>query len=370
MKFTCEKKKLHSALQLVSTVVPAKSPREILQNVLIDAREGCVQLAGTDLEVGIRFVVEDVNVEEEGTILTEAAQLTRILHEAISEDITFESTEGDGPALEFNVSYEESRYELKASDPEEYPDVPPFEGEHVEMEGALLNRMIEHTAFAAARESIRFAINGVLFAVNEGTAQMVGTDGHRLAWMKKKVEIDTKESFNGILPLKALDVLQRLLADTQEQVKLKLDENFILAKCGNGVVVSKLVEGSYPNYEEIIPRENDKIAVIDTAKLTSAVRQAAVLTGEESLAVRTSFEGSTMTMTSRIPQRGGATIKRQVDYEGEPVKIGFKPGYLLDLLKVTDAETIRIELKDKDRPALFKTSDDYYYVVMPVSIEE
>jgi len=366
MKFRCETSKLHSALQLVGAVIPSKSPREILQNVLINARNGCVQLAGTDLEVGIRYVVEDVTVDEEGTLLAEAGSLTKILHEAEGDEIVFEAQD----PLEFTVSYEGSTYQLNGFDPEEYPDVPPFEGEYVEMDAPLLVRMIEHTAFAAARESIRFAINGVLFVVKGGVVHMVGTDGHRLAWMKKKVEIDEGVEFRGIVPLKALDVLQRLLADSEEPVRLRLEENFILVKCGSGVVATKLVEGSYPNYEEVIPRENDKVAVVDVARLASAVRQAAVLTSDESSAVRTTFDGGTMTLSARIPERGGATIQRSVEYEGEPVKIGFNPAYLLDVLKVVDTESVRIELKSKDRPALFKTDDDYNYVVMPVSIDE
>jgi DNA polymerase-3 subunit beta len=365
MKFNCDTKKLHAALQLVSTVVPAKSPREILQNVLIDAQDGCVHLAGTDLEVGIRFVIPDVAVEINGKVLAEAAQLTQIVREASGKTITFDSPE----PLQFTVSYQGSTYDLKGADPEEFPEVPIFEGEAVEVDASVLSGMIEHTSFAAARESVRFAINGVLFVVKDGTAHMVGTDGHRLAWIKKKVEIASDVSFNGIVPLKALDVLQRLLQDSKESVKLKLEENFILAQCGQGVVASKLVEGSYPNYEDVVPRENDRIVTIGIPEMTSAVRQAAVLTSDESRALRATFADGKMTLTSRVPERGGAKIERNVEFEGEAVNIGFNPDYLLDVLKITEGETIQIELKDKDRPALFKNGDDYLYVVMPVSIE-
>lgn len=366
MKFSCETKKLHAALQLVSTVVPPKSPREILQNVLIDARDGCVHLAGTDLEVGIRFVIPDVVVEREGKVLAEGARLTQIVREAGGKTIDFDSSE----PLQFTIAYEGSTYDLRGADPEEFPDVPTFEGDSVEIDAPVLAAMMEHTGFAAARESVRFAINGVLFVVKDGTAHMVGTDGHRLAWIKKKVEIASDVSFSGIVPLKALDVLQRLVQDSEESVKLKLEESFILVQSGQGVVVSKLVEGNYPSYEDVVPRENDKTVTIGVSALTSAVRQAAVLTGDESRALRATFENGKMILTSRLPERGGAKIERNVEFEGEAVKIGFNPDYLLDVLKITEGETIQIELKDKDRPALFKSGDDYLYVVMPVSIEE
>jgi len=366
MKFSCETKKLLAALQLVGSVIPAKSPREILQNVLIEAKDDSVHVAGTDLEVGIRFIVPDIKVDRKGAVLAEAARLTQILREAGGETISFEGT----APLEFTISYEGSTYDMKGFDPEEYPDVPFFEGDHVEVDAPVLTSMIEHTAFAAARESIRFAINGVLFVVKKGVAHMVGTDGHRLAWIKKKVEIAQDVEFKGILPLKALDVLQRLLQESEEPVSLKFEENFILARCGQGSIASKLVEGSYPNYEDVVPRENDRIATINVEQMTSAVRQAAVLTGNESRSLRASFEDGKMTLTSRLPERGGAIIERGVEFEGESVKIGFNPDYLLDVLKITEEETIRLELKDKDRPALFKKGDEYLYVVMPVSIEE
>ncbi|HUW32025.1 MAG TPA: DNA polymerase III subunit beta [Planctomycetota bacterium] len=366
MKFECNSKQLYSALQLVSTVIPGKSPREILQNVLIDARDGHVQLAGTDLEVGMRYVVPDVQVAKEGVILADAAKLTQILREAGESISKFES--GDG--LEFKVTYEGAEYDLKGFDPEEYPDVPEFEGDHVEIDGPILAEMISHTAFAAARESMRFAINGVLFTVKEGTAHMVGTDGHRLAWIKRKVQLPEDVGFRGILPLKALDVIGRLVGEAEEPVKLKLEESFIIIKSGNGVITSKLVEGSYPNYEDVVPRDNDKIATVDVALLTSAVRQAAVLTGDESRSVRAQFADDKMVLTARLPERGGAKVVRTIEYSGSPIKIGFNPDFILDMLKVAKGETVRIELKDKDKPALLKAGDDYLYVVMPVSTED
>ena len=366
MKFQCNSKELYSALQLVSTVIPSKSPREILQNVLIEAKGSSLQLAGTDLEVGMRYNVPDVQVEKDGIILAEASKLTQILREAGDSMLSMESGEG----LDFVVTFEGAEYNLKGFDPEEYPEVPVFEGEAVEVEAPVLSDMIMHTAFAAAKESMRFAINGVLFVVKEGTAQMVGTDGHRLGWIKRKVQIPEDVGFKGILPLKALDVVSRLVSDREEAVQMKLEESFIIVKCGPGMVASKLVEGSYPNYEDVIPRDNDRIVTIGVPQFVSAVRQAAVLTGEESRAVRAQFEKNKMTLTARLPERGGAKIERAVDYAGPSIKIGFNPDFILDLLKTTSDETIRIELKDKDKPAVFKTSGDYIYVVMPVSTEE
>ena len=366
MKFQCDTKELYSALQIVSSVIPSKSPREILQNVLIEAKDNSVRLAGTDLEVAVRYVVPDVKVESEGVILAEASKLTQILREAGEGTIVFNAEN----LQEFTVSYEGANYELKGFDPEEYPDVPSLEGDCVEMDGPTLADMIGHTSFAAARESMRFAINGVLFVVKDGTVQMVGTDGHRLAWMKKKMEIAEDVSFRGILPLKALDVIMRLVQDAEEPVKMKLEESFIMLQSGRGFVGSKLVEGSYPNYEDVVPRENDKIITIDTESLMSAVRQAAILTSEESKAVRASFEKEKMILTARIPERGGAKIERKVNYTGSAIKVGFNPEYIIDVLKVTSDSEIRIEMKDKDKPVLFKSSEDYLYVVMPVSTED
>ena len=366
MRFQCKSKELYSALQLVSTVIPSKSPREILQNVLIEAKGGVLQLAGTDLEVGMRYSVPDVQIEKDGVILAEASKLTQILREAGDSMLAVESGEG----LDFTITFEGAEYNLKGFDPEEYPEVPVFEGDHVEVDAAVLADMIAHTAFAAAKESMRFAINGVLFVVKEGTAQMVGTDGHRLGWIKRKVQIAEDVAFRGIMPLKALDVIARLVADSEDPVHLKLEESFIIIKCGPGMVASKLVEGSYPNYEDVIPRDNDRIVNVNVAQFMSAVRQAAVLTGDESRAVRAQFEDNKMTLTARLPERGGAKIERNVEYAGSAIKIGFNPDFILDLLKTTHDETIRIELKDKDKPAVFKTSGDYLYVVMPVSTED
>jgi len=365
MKFRCETKRLYLALELVSRVVPAWTSCDVLQGVLIHAAGGCLNLVGTDLEVGIRYVLDDVAIKQEGKLLAEAALLTKIVREADGEEIVFEAEE----PLEFTVSCGAPRYRLNGLDPEEYPEVPSFQGDYVEIDAGLLARMIEYTAFAAAPESRWLAFTGVEFAVKGGMVQMVGTDGYRLASIKKKIDIDKGVEFVGIVPLKALDVLQRLLADSEEPVRLRLQENLFLAKCGSGMIAAKLIEGTHPDYEAVIAIDNDKLAVVDTARFARVLRQVAVLTSEESSAIRFRFDDGMMTLSARIPERGDVMIHRAIEYEGEPVEVAIKPVYLLDAFERIDNDSVRIELKNNTTPVLFKAGEDYIYAVMPCPLE-
>jgi DNA polymerase-3 subunit beta len=241
-----------------------------------------------------------------------------------------------------------------------------------------LSELVARTLFATARETSRYAINGVLFKRDGKRLELVATDGRRLAVARANLtgEKDAKP-VQCIVPSKGLGMLQKLIKDHDEAVQIAITENQILfsfgtaASPGRAVLVSNLVEGTFPPYEDVIPKDNDKKVTFDRDVLMSAVRRAALLTNEESRGVRLAFKAKDrqLEITSRAPEQGEANIRVDLaGYEGEDVEIGFNPAFITDALKVMTETQILMELKANGKPGLIKSGNDFLYVVMPVNI--
>ncbi|MFW6032691.1 MAG: DNA polymerase III subunit beta, partial [Phycisphaeraceae bacterium] len=224
---------------------------------------------------------------------------------------------------------------------------------------------------ATARENSRYAINGVLVEREGNKLAMVATDGHRLAVARGSCQsAGDGETRSSIVPSKALNLLMRLFDDAEETVRVQHRENQILFATDRAVLVSNLVEGSFPPYKDVIPKEGDKRATLPTDVLVSAVRRAALLTNEESKGVRMSFSPDGLRLSSRAPEMGEAEINVAVpEYEGDPIEIGFNPTYVLDALKVIDAGEVQMELKAANKPGVLRTGPSFLYVVMPVNLQ-
>jgi DNA polymerase-3 subunit beta len=341
----------------------------VLQCVKLTAAADVLTLAATDLEVGLRLGVEQVEVQEEGESLIPADKLAQIVRSSDDSTLTVESDDHT-----VHIRGADSHFTIYGFDPKEAPAVREFDTDAVDctIDAGAFQTLIHRTRFAAAAEHSRYAINGILFDRDGRNLRMVATDGRRLAVATGHCE-NVKEKATCIIPTKALGLIDKLITDPDASVRVAVLENQALFGVGEGpgeaVLSSNLVEGSFPPFEDVIPKDQDKKVTSDVEVLSSAIRRAALLTNEESKGVRMSFAEDRLTLTSRAPEMGEAEIQVALaGYEGDPVDIGFNPGFITDALKVIDRGDVIIELKAANKPGVLKTGSDFTYVVMPVNL--
>ena len=364
MKVRCKTREFAEMAQIAATVVPARSTKPVLSNLLLNAQTEALEILATDLEIGVRCRITDVTTKEAGSVLVPADRLVNIAKETSDETIDIET---DGNVCQ--VYGQDSFYKILGDSPEDFPELPQLNEETaIKLDLATMKAMIRRTAFATAREKTRYALNGVFFVLDAKSITMVATDGRRLAYTKKKVSNPEGSDHSIIVPTKAMDEIERIQT-SEETVRINVEKNQILAQVGNVLVISRLVEGSFPNYGDVIPKDCDRKLTLNVDEFHSAVRRAALLTTDESRSIRIRLENDTMVLSSRTPDAGEARIELKVKYQEDPLEIGFNPEYIVDLLKVVDDEEVQLELKETARPGLFKVGSDYQYVLMPINID-
>ena len=261
-----------------------------------------------------------------------------------------------------------SRFQVMGVSEEEFPTIPDFpEEEALELEAAVLREMIEKTIFAVSVEKQRYALNGVLLSTKEKAAkvEMVGTDGHRLAVIRRKANGVAPFASSAIISVKALQELLKMIGG-EDIVRIVVHERQVLIRSESGVLVAQLVDGHFPPYKDVIPADCDKKLEMDAEELGNAIRQAAVLTMAGSRTVTLKFAPGTLTIDSNDPELGEAHVALDAKYEGAPLEMRFSPEFLLDGLKAFGDETVRMEMKDASRPAVMRAGPDYLYLVMPI----
>ncbi|MFQ5590602.1 MAG: DNA polymerase III subunit beta [Phycisphaerae bacterium] len=366
MKLRFNRQEMAEALSAICSVVAARTPKPVLQCVRIDARPDVVLLSATDLELGLRCSVMQVEVDEPGETLAAADTLARIVRECEDEVLSIETTE-----TMLQVRGAGSHFQIVSQDVADFPPVPTTQdapGFTIEL--SAIKRLIEWTAFASARESTRYAINGVLWEIEGDRLTLAATDGRRLsvahAPLASRGSTTTTVS---IVPTKALALIARLPADPEAPVGVNMSTNQLLVRAGGAIVSTSLVEGNFPNYQDVMPTDCDREMVVSTSAFLGALRRAALLTNEESKGVRLRVTEGELTLTSRAPEQGEATVSLPISYSGEPLEIGFNPVFLLDVLKVAHTEEITLLLKSSERPGVIRLGEEFVYVVMPVNLE-
>ena len=250
--------------------------------------------------------------------------------------------------------------------------MPAFDGEpQVEIALGSLQAGIEQCLFATARESTRYALNGILWEIKGKKLLLVATDGRRLARRRVSLARAATEQMAAaqiIVPGKTMSLLDKIGSGEKDTVAVRLVDNKILISCANVVISSNLVEGNFPKYEDIIPTDYDKKLALSTEAVLSAVRRAALLTSEESRGIKLSIGKGSIVFSGRAPEAGDAQVNMSVDYKGEPIEIGFNPQFLIDVLRVIKTPDFELELGQQDRPGLIKSGADFLYVLMPINL--
>ncbi len=366
MKVTCERSALDEALNLAGAVVVTRTPKPVLSCVKMTALEGLMTLNSTDLEVALHIQVGQVEVVEDGEALIPADKILGIVRESGDATLTIE-TEKDAT----HVRGEGSHYKIFGYPSGDFPSIAQFTDEPDFMINAgQLHDLITKTLFATARENSRYAINGVLLEREGKKITLVATDGRRLAMARGSVEQPVGDPQSAIVPTKALSMLARLFVDGDELVKVKIVHGQAMFATELATLTTNLVEGNFPPYHDVIPKEQDKKAVFDTDILASGVRRAALLINEETKGVKLSFGKEALLLSSRNPEMGESEINVPiVEYSGELIDIGFNPAFLTDVLKVVGSDQVTMEMKAPNKPGVLKVGNDLTYVVMPVNLD-
>src|SRR3954447_2317695 len=374
MKVICNRGALLEALSIAGSVVQARTPKPVLQCVKVVAADDRLTIAATDLEVAIRYSDAQVQIEQPGETLVPADKFRDIVRESVDDTLSIEvSTDKDGAGGTFaNIRGQDSHFKIFTQKSSDFPPVPDFEGEaDFELPGGQLKQLIGQTIFAAAKEPGRYNFNGVLTVTKGKKINLISTDGRRLAMAKGDLATDRleKDGSKVIIPSKALNLIDKLIDDPEEMVGFQVRENQVIFHTSSATLTSNLVEGQFPPYEDVIPKDTDKKMTAATADFLSAIRRAALLTTEESRGVRMAFSKKGLVLNSRSPESGEATINFPCKYEGTDVEIGFNPQFLTDALRVVDSDEITLELTAPNRPGLLKGGQNFLYVIMPVNLQ-
>lgn len=372
MKVTCLRENLLTACQMVGSAVAARSTRPILSNIKAVAHDDALTLMATDLEIGIRYELRGVKVDRTGAAILPPQRLTSILRETTDEEITLD-TDSEKELTRIRLST--GRFEMPGGLPDEFPDLPPFDAgsRYHELTAGTLRTLIRRTVFAAERkESTRWAVTGVLWEAEDGKARLVATDTKRLAITEGPATVhgDAEEKGQShLVPVKAIQLLDKNLHDDGELIRISLKTNEALFQTERALIHTKLVEGRFPPYRDIIPKKTAVRLPVSVPDLLSRVRQAAIMTDEETKRVDFHFEPGRALLSARGPETGSSEVEMALpDYTGPEVDIAFDPAYLTEMLRAIEGEpTAMLEMTDGQKPAVFRVGETYLYLVMPLA---
>jgi DNA polymerase-3 subunit beta len=371
MKVICEREKLLHAFQTAASVAPTRSPKPILQNLKLEVTADRAILMGTDLEVGIRIEVPGIVIEAAGNVVLPISRFLSILRESSDEKLSIES---DGQKI--LVRGQRSEFQLPSENPDEFPMVTAFEEEkYHEMPARFFREVVRRTAFATDNESTRYALGGVLIELTEEKITAVATDGRRLAMQEgpaKSVGGHKSGDRTTIIPSRAMQLIERALADNEENIQLSARDNDVLVKSARTTIYTRLVEGRFPKWRDVFPHREGIIRVeVVVGPFYAAVRQAAIVTSEQRRGVDFTFGEGKVVMVAHGAEYGESHIELPIAYDGAEVAITLDPRYLSDFLRVLDPEaTINFELRNAESAAVCSTLDGYSYVIMPLARDQ
>jgi DNA polymerase-3 subunit beta len=367
MKMVCHREGLLSACQLASVAVASRDVKPILKNIKAVVQPERCTLMATDMELGIRLEVRSVKVDEPGEAILPASRLLAILRESTDEELTVEANH-EGSV----VRGQSNEFEMPGEDPAHFPDFADFaEERYHEIPAGVLREMIRRTVFAAATsEHAKFNTTGILCEFDDEQARLVATDGRRLALTTGPARPHGGHSTKGqmpVVPTKAMSLLERNLQEPEEPVRISLRPNEVLMKTERATIYSRLIEGRYPDYRRVIPTKASVKVPLSVTPFQTAIRQAAIMTDEESKRVVFSFAKDKLTLQAHGAESGRSRVEMPLEYKSQPIEIGFDPKYLLEMLRVLTPETpLTMELSDASSPVVLRTDATYTYVVVPL----
>src|SRR3984957_10309781 len=361
MKFSVSKDKLLEGLSTVQNVVSTRTTLPILSNVLLQASDGEIRLTTTDLDVGVRGSIE-AQVERSGATTLPARRLFAIVRELPASEIYVDVDAKNMASIRSGASF----FKILGLPEEEFPPLARFdEAKEFSIGQKELKDGLKKTSYAISTDETRYVLNGILFSFKENKLTLVATDGRRLALVDLELEFPRSQELDIIVPTKAVAELQRLVREEGE-VKLSIGENQIAFELNRTLLVSKLIEGNYPNYRQVIPAEAKERITLERETFLTAVRRVSLLAGEKS--VKLIFTKSNIDIVANTPEVGEAKESLPVMYQGREYSIAFNPEFLMAPLRNLSEDEIYLDLIDELSPGVIKIAGPFLYVLMPVRL--
>ena len=362
MKFNTTKDVLLKGIQSVQTAISVKSSLPILSNILVTAKDESLVLTATDLDIGIEATLP-IKPSITGAITIPAKKFLDIIKELPDGDSISVSVKKNNLVA---IECERNAFKIMGLPQEEFPQLPEFKDkDSITLEQKKLKAMLKMTAFAISHDQTRYVLNGVLFIIKPTHIRLVATDGRRLAMAEEKAVFPKTLERKVIVPAKAVDELVRTLGDDGE-ARVVFGDNQILFDTGQTKLVSRLIEGEFPNYEQVIPKEAKEKLAAPRDVFLAAIKRVALFTNPDSLAVKIDVSRDKMVISKSAPYLGEARVEMDVDYKGKEISVGFNPDYLMDLLKNIDGASVNLELVDAEKPGVVRMGSEYVYVVLPM----
>jgi DNA polymerase-3 subunit beta len=368
MRFTITREKLQEGLTAVAASIPAKTTLPVLANILLETTEKGIRLSGTDLDIAVSTEVA-ADVETGGAITIPAKKLSEIARELPPSPVRIASSGEQRVTLDCGRSH----FRLLGLPRDEFPSFPNIRfNESWRVRSGELQKLISHTSFAVSTEESRPILNGVLWELRPEQMRMVATNGHRLAKMQVPIKSSGMPSADLIVPPKALEQIRRLFP-ADEELEIARGDNHLGFRSPFTAVYTRLIEGPYPNYEQVIPKDNDKYAIADKSALISALKRMSVIASDQTHRIRMSFNAGMVKFSVQTPDLGDAQDELPVRYEGDPLDIGFNASYLLEILRFMPTDEIRLTVRAPERaatlePEEWKDPAQYLCLVMPLRL--
>lgn len=363
MKFTISKQSFLDALQQVQHVVSNRTTLPILSNVLIEAADGKLKLTTTDLDVGVSGSVE-ANIEKEGATTLPVKRLVSIVRELPAESVEV-SVDGKNHA---SIKSGPSFFKIIGLGEDEFPPLPKFEdAKEYKIAQAVMKDSLKKTSYAISTDETRYVLNGIFTSFKDGKMTLVATDGRRLAMVENDLEFPSSNEADVIIPSKAVMELQRLLGD-EGDVVVKLTDSQIAFEINGSLLVSKLIEGNYPNYRQVIPGTTNERVQIGREAFLETIRRVSLLASDKSNSVKLAFGPNYIDLMANSQDIGEASEKIDVSYSGKEFAIAFNPEFLMAPLKNLSTEEVYLDLIDEMSPGVVRIDGSFLYVIMPMRV--
>lgn len=362
MKFVCEKEILLNGIQTVQNVITPKAALPILTNILIETQGANLKLTATDLDIGITCVIP-VDVQEAGAITIPAKRFCDIIRELPNDEAEINTKKNNQVFIETKTC----QFKIMGLPCEEFPKLPEFKDKEViKLDQAFLKEVLGLTAFAVSFDESRYILNGILFKIEKNNLTLVATDGKRLAIVERRLKTVVDKEVRMIVPIKTIQELNRNLQGEGE-LSLVLGSNQALFDLGKVMVISRLIEGEFPDYRQVVPVVSENKITLSREEFLLAVKRAALLVTPDYQAVKLEVFKDRLVISKSTPDIGESREEVSVQYRGKELVIGFNPAYLIDVLKNLNCENVEFELTDGEKPGVIRI-DGYVYIVLPMRL--
>jgi DNA polymerase-3 subunit beta len=368
MRINVERAKLAGVVTLVGQAVATKSTKRVFECLRLVAKAGALEIAGTDLEVAVRYRIgEGVEVREEGEAVVPASLLGNVLREVGDERVALTVAK-----QKLVLETDGGSFTVECVDPSEYPEIPGFPEQAAwKIKAEDLQALVRKTVFSAGKEASRFVLNGVRVVAETDSLRFVATDGRRLATLVRPLERRNGTEgrpVSAIIGVKGLQHFERIATEAGGPVELAVAERFVAARTKDAEVVARVMEGVFPDHEQIIPKDCPREARLPVGIFASKLRQARQFASQETESVALRFKAGGLEITASGGD-GRAEVSMGIEYDGTEERIGFNPGFILEALKVVDGEQVTFAFKNASGAAKLLDDGGFVYVVMPVLLE-